>query len=96
MKSEIESGREALSASRDKLSQDIVAVAGNATDLLKNIGGRQLDSAREALSDARSAVTREATQAAGSAESYIHAHPWKAMGAAASAGMLLGLLLARR
>jgi hypothetical protein len=50
MKSDIELGREALSASRDKLSQDIVAVAGNAADLLKNIGERKLDSAKEAFS----------------------------------------------
>jgi ElaB/YqjD/DUF883 family membrane-anchored ribosome-binding protein len=92
MKSEIEIGREALSASRDKLSTDIVAVAGDATDLLKKLGERKLDSAKEALSEARSAVTHEARQADG----YVRAHPWQAMGLAAAAGLVLGLLLARR
>jgi ElaB/YqjD/DUF883 family membrane-anchored ribosome-binding protein len=96
MKSDIELGREALSASRDKLSKDIVAVAGDATNLLKNLGERKLDSAKEALSEARSAVTREARQAAGSTEEYVHAHPWQAMAAAGAVGLLLGLLLARR
>jgi ElaB/YqjD/DUF883 family membrane-anchored ribosome-binding protein len=95
MKSDIEVGRDALSASREKLSKDIAAAAGNATELLKNLGERKLDSAKEALAEARSAVTDEARHAAGSAESYVRAHPWKAMGVAASAGLLLGLVLAR-
>jgi ElaB/YqjD/DUF883 family membrane-anchored ribosome-binding protein len=96
MKSDIELGREALSASRDKLSQDIVAVAGNAADLLKNIGERKLDSAKEAFSEARSTVVSEARQAAGSADGYVRAHPWTALGVATAAGLLVGLVLARR
>jgi ElaB/YqjD/DUF883 family membrane-anchored ribosome-binding protein len=96
MKSEIEIGRDALSASRDKLSKDIVAVAGDATALLKNLGERKLDSAKDALSEARTAVTQEARQAADSAEGYVRAHPWQAIGMAAAAGMALGLLLGRR
>jgi ElaB/YqjD/DUF883 family membrane-anchored ribosome-binding protein len=96
MKSEIEIGREALSASRDKLSKDIVAVAGDAAGLLKNLGERKLDSAREALSEVRTAVRHEARQAGGSADGFVRAHPRKAMGLAAAAGLVLGLLLALR
>jgi ElaB/YqjD/DUF883 family membrane-anchored ribosome-binding protein len=95
MKSDIELGREALGASRDKLSKDIADVAGDATGLLKNISERGLGSAKEALSDARTAVTREGRQAAGYADDLVRAHPWKALGAAAAAGLVLGLLLGR-
>jgi ElaB/YqjD/DUF883 family membrane-anchored ribosome-binding protein len=96
MKSDIEMGREALSASRDKLSKDIVGVANDAADLLKNVAERRLDSAKVALSDAHANLTHEARHAAGSAQHYVRAHPWKAMGAATAAGVVLGLLLARR
>jgi ElaB/YqjD/DUF883 family membrane-anchored ribosome-binding protein len=96
MKNELEIGTEALSASRDTLSKDIVALAGEASNLLKSFSGQKLDSAKEALSGAQSAVSDGAKEFAGVANEYVNTHPWKAMGAAAAAGVLLGLLLARR
>ena len=96
MKTENETGLNALNASRDRLSKDVVAIAGDASDLLKNVASQKLDSAKQALTQAQTAVTSEARQFAGSADGFVQMHPWKAVGAAGAIGMVLGMLLARR
>jgi ElaB/YqjD/DUF883 family membrane-anchored ribosome-binding protein len=76
---------EALHASGQKLSQDIAAVAGDATTVLQQAG-------RESQ-----AVQRERVgQAAASAQRQVELHPWALAGACGVLGLALGLLLARR
>ena len=96
MKTELQTGMQALSASGDKLSKDIVAAAGEATGALKNFSGQTLSSAKEALSGANTAVAVRAKEFAGVTDGYARTHPWQAIGAAAAVGVVLGLLLARR
>jgi ElaB/YqjD/DUF883 family membrane-anchored ribosome-binding protein len=83
-------------AGRDKLSADIAAVAGEAGELLKEYSEEKLLRARHVLTDAQSAVAGRATELRAVAGDYVHAHPWRAVGAAGVAGLVLGLLLARR
>jgi ElaB/YqjD/DUF883 family membrane-anchored ribosome-binding protein len=85
-----------LQASRDKLAQDIAAVAAEAADLLKDATGRGLGRAQDALDEARAVLRDGGSEAAGAARAYVRAHPLKTLGIAAAAGLALGLLLARR
>jgi ElaB/YqjD/DUF883 family membrane-anchored ribosome-binding protein len=91
-----QTGAQALIDSGNKLSQDLRDTAGEAGDLLKGYGKDKLQEAREALTEAHAAATDGAKQLQGVADEFVHAHPWKAVGAAAAAGLIVGLLVARR
>ena len=81
---------------RDKLAADIAAAAGDARELLKEFSDGKLRRARRALLDAQSAITGRAGDIGTVAGGYAHAHPWRTVGLAGAAGLLLGVLLARR
>ena len=85
-----------LQASRDKLAHDIAAVAAEAADLFKDAGGRGFGRVQEALDEARSALRDGGGEMAGATRAYVQAHPLQTLGVAAAAGLVLGLLLARR
>lgn len=93
---------EALSREYHKFIVDI-------ENLLKetaNLSGDELILAREKLSErvneARTSVTsisndlaQRAAKSAAKANRKVHEEPWKAMGGAAAAGLILGMLFAR-
>jgi ElaB/YqjD/DUF883 family membrane-anchored ribosome-binding protein len=93
-----------------KLMEDLRAVVADAEELLKATAGEtgeRIKAARvkaeESLKTARAriaaqeAVLLEKTKAvAGAAEAYVRANPWKGVGIAAVAGLILGILAARR
>lgn len=97
-------------ASRDKLVQDMRVVIADAEDLLRataNQAGEKIAVARERIQDslhqakvklaeAEALVTERARQAARYTDEYVHENPWRAIGAAAGIGLLLGLLIGRR
>jgi ElaB/YqjD/DUF883 family membrane-anchored ribosome-binding protein len=90
------SGAEALIASGNKLSRDIKETAGEAGDLLKGYGKDKLQTARNAIAEAHASATGGARQLQGATGDLISAHPWKAAGIAAAAGLVVGLLISRR
>jgi ElaB/YqjD/DUF883 family membrane-anchored ribosome-binding protein len=93
-----------------KLMEDLRAVVADAEELLKATAGEtgeRIKAARvkaeESLKTARAriaaqeAVLLAKTKAmAADAEEYVRANPWKGVGMAAVAGLILGLLIARR
>ena len=96
--------------SQEQLISDFKAVVADTEALLRataNQGGEKLDEvrahARESLRVVRErlvvaedlllARTREAARAT---DTYVHEHPWQAMGVAGGLGMLVGLLLRRQ
>ncbi len=95
---------------RDKLVQDMKVVIADAEDLLRataSQAGEKISVARERIQDslhqakvklaeAEAMVTERAKQAARYTEEYVQENPWRAVGAAAAIGLLLGLLLSRR
>lgn len=87
---------ESFRGSREKLSKEIGSMVNEASDLLKNFSEENLESARATLSKAQSAITDGAKQYADMTDEYVHANPWKTLGVAAAAGLLIGILLARR
>ncbi|HWN81995.1 MAG TPA: DUF883 family protein [Candidatus Udaeobacter sp.] len=97
-------------AARDQLVADLKAVVADAEELLratKDAAGEKVSAARaraEAtigkarakLASAEDAAVERAKDAAKSADDYVHEHPWNAVGIAAAAGIVIGVLLARR
>jgi len=97
-------------AARDQLVADLKAVVADAEELLratKDAAGEKVSAARaraEAtigkarakLASAEDAAVERAKDAAKSADDYVHEHPWNAVGIAAAAGVVIGVLLARR
>ena len=89
---------------------DFRAVVDSAEDLVRataDLGGERLAALRarvdESLklmkarvSDAQAAVAKRAKADAQAADAYVHDNPWKTVGVAAGAGLLVGVLLARR
>jgi ElaB/YqjD/DUF883 family membrane-anchored ribosome-binding protein len=95
---------------RDPLVSNMRAVIADAEELLKATTGatgeriaaararaeETLRSARERLANLDEAMVDQAKEAARTADQYVHEHPWGAVGVAAVAGLLLGVLISRR
>lgn len=94
----------------DKLVKDLKSVVGDADDLLKELAGStaegfvsartrvegRLNDARARLAEARIAVAERAKGIAVAGTDYAKENPWKVLGGAALAGVIIGLLLRRR
>ncbi len=96
--------------STDKVVQDLRLVVADTEELLKATASQtgeriaaartraeeSLKAARARLDDAQEALAERTRAAARATDAYVHENPWKAIGAAAVAGVLLGALIARR
>jgi ElaB/YqjD/DUF883 family membrane-anchored ribosome-binding protein len=101
---------EAVSVARDQLVTDMKAVIADAEDLLKATAGaageriaaararaeETLRAAKAKLAELDGAMADRAKHAARATDQYVHEHPWSAVGIAAAAGLLVGVLIARR
>lgn len=96
-------------ASKEKLMQDFRMVMADAEELLRATAGQagekvaaareriqeNLATAKARLTDAESAMIGEAKHAAKATDEYVHDNPWKAIGVAASVGVIVGMLIGR-
>lgn len=94
----------------DKLVKDLQTVIEDAEALLKataNQAGEKvqeararaqesLGAARERLESMKDDAMRQARELVDDGEEYVRENPWKAIGIAAGAGLLIGLLVSRR
>ena len=96
MKNQLNAGAETFQGGKEKLSKEIGGMVNDATDLLKQLSEEKLESAKATLSQARTVVTDGAKHYAEVTDDYVRANPWKVLGVAATAGVLVGILLARR
>ncbi len=97
-------------AQKDKLMADLRAVISDAEELLRlgadQTGDRasewrgrvqeRITEARLKLADLQDSAIERAKAAGHAADDYVHDHPWKAIGAAAGVGLIIGLLIGRR
>ena len=97
-------------ASKDQLVSDFKVVVADAEALLKataSQGGekvaevrakaeKSLHAAKIALAEAQFVVFEKSKKAANSTDVYVHYHPWKSIGFAASVGLVVGLLIGRK
>ena len=97
-------------AQKDKLMTDLRTVISDAEELLR-LGAEQtgasavewrakvqerITQARHKLTDLQDTAIERAKAAGHAADDYVHEHPWKAIGAAADIGLIVGLLIGRR
>jgi ElaB/YqjD/DUF883 family membrane-anchored ribosome-binding protein len=96
--------------SKEKLVADLKVVVADAEELLRataSQAGEKVSAARERiqaslatakvkLSDAERALLGKTKEAAKAADEYVRDNPWQAVGAAAAAGFVLGILIGRR
>ena len=95
--------------SKEKLMQDLRVVVADAEELLRATASQagekvaaareriqeNLAAAKERLAIAQQHVTAKAKQAAKVTDEYVHENPWKAVGIAAGAGLIIGMLISR-
>ena len=96
--------------SRGKLVSDVKAVVDDAEAYLSASVGqtgevyaatrmkleRTLDATKARIADTHRALTEKARTAARATDGYVHESPWTSIAVGAGAGLLLGVLLARR
>ena len=96
--------------SKDKLVADLKIVVADAEELLRATASQagekvgvareriqvSLANARVKLVEAERALAERTRQAAKVADEYVHENPWQAVGIAAAAGLVLGVLISRR
>ena len=96
--------------SKDKLITDMKVVLADVEDLLRSAAGAtgdtaaalrekasvKLKAATEKLTGLQDAALLKGKEAAKMTDEYVHANPWKAVGVAAAAGFLIGLLVNRK
>ena len=95
--------------SKEKLMQDLRVVVADAEELLRATAGQagekvaaareriqeNLAAAKVRLAVAQDAVVAKTKQAARATDDYVHENPWKAVGIAAGAGLIVGMLISR-
>jgi ElaB/YqjD/DUF883 family membrane-anchored ribosome-binding protein len=101
---------EASLATKEKLAADLKTVIADAEELLSLTStqtgdkvaelrlrmGDNLRAARHKLEDAEAAIRDKAREAARATDDYVHENPWRSIGVAAGAGLVIGLLIGRR
>jgi len=97
-------------ASKQKLVADLKVVVADAEELLRataSQAGEKVSAARERiqaslatakvkLTDAERVLVDKTKDAAKVADEYVRDNPWQAVGIAAAAGLVLGVLISRR
>src|SRR5208283_217918 len=92
---------------RDKLVADLKVVINDAEELLKITAGqagekvaavrdkvqRGLEQAKAKLVEIEGKAVDQTKAAARATDAYVHENPWKAVGIAAGAGLLFGILI---
>ena len=96
--------------SKDKLVADLKVVVADAEELLRataSQAGEKVSAARERiqaslatakvkLADAERVLLEQTKKAAKVTDDFVHDNPWQAVGIAAAAGLVLGVLISRR
>ena len=95
--------------STDKLLDDLKTVVNDAEELLRATAGQagermseararaeaSVRAARERLSSVQDDVLEHTKEIAEEADAYVRKNPWQAVGIAAAAGIILGLMMRR-
>jgi len=95
---------------KEKLVADLRQVISDAEELMRATAhqtdgkiaelrdriGENLRQARYKLVDAEEAIKAKTREVARATDDYVHENPWKAIGVAAGAGLIVGLLIGRR
>lgn len=106
----MDSNNTSAAASKEKLMEDLRLVVADAEELLRATASQAGEGAVAArariqeslqvvkgrLAAAESAVIERGRQAAKATDQYVHNNPWQSIGISACAGVIVGMLIARR
>ena len=95
---------------KEKLMSDLKVVIADAEELLKMTAGQvgdkatelrgrmqtRLEQAKAELARVQAAAGVKAKEAGQATDAYVRENPWQAVGIAAGAGLLIGMLISRR
>ena len=84
----IADGKRLLEAAADVSGEGVAVARGTFEEKFANARAKLTDTSRTAIEKTR--------ESAATIDAYVHHSPWKAIGVAAAAGMLIGILVARR
>lgn len=101
---------DAVTAARQQMLADLKAVVADSEELLRATTGavdERAAAARARISESLRAAKAKIDEldaemldrikdAAKSTDDYVHEHPWRAVGIAAAAGLLIGVVIAKR
>ena len=87
--------RKAISGAEDMLTQAASATGEKAAEL-RSQALHQLQALRQRMNDAQATAIRQGKAAARATDEYVHENPWRSIVAAASIGVVVGLLISRR
>lgn len=85
----------AIDAAEDMLTQAANATGEKATEL-RSRALQQLQALRERLEEVQETALAQGKAAARATDDYVHDNPWRSILAAASVGVVVGLLIGRR
>lgn len=85
----------AISGAEEMLTQAASATGEKAAEL-RGRALEQLKALRERLADVQHTAVEKSRAAAHATDDYVHDHPWRSILAAASLGVVVGLLISRR
>ena len=86
---------EAISGAEDMLAQAATSTGEKAAEL-RGRALQQLKALRERMHEARHAAAHHSRAAARATDDFVHDHPWRSILAAASVGVVVGMLIGRR
>jgi len=106
----MDSKNASAAASKKKLMEDLRLVVADAEELLRATASQagegavvarariqeSLQVVKGRLSAAEAAVIERTRQAAKATDQYVHDNPWQSIGISACAGVIVGMLIARR
>ncbi|MER1967729.1 DUF883 family protein [Castellaniella sp. GW247-6E4] len=80
----------------EKLLREAAEATGDKAADLRERALKAVDRGREALSETQENLLQQGRKVVHDTDEYVQANPWKAVGIAGVAGLLLGALLSRR
>ncbi|CAM3829922.1 hypothetical protein CDEN61S_03909 [Castellaniella denitrificans] len=80
----------------EKLLREAAEATGDKAADLRSRALKALDQGREALSETQANLLEQGRRVVHDTDEYVQSNPWKAVGIAGVAGLLLGALLSRR
>lgn len=86
----------ALVRDAQALFDEATAAGGAKAEELRAQGMKMLDHAIAVAHDLQETAIRKGRKIAHDADDYVHENPWRAIGIAGVAGLLIGMLIAKR
>lgn len=80
----------------ESLLKETALLTGDELTLARGKLNDRVSEARDSVSTISETLTRRASKSAAKANREVHDEPWKAIGGAAAAGLILGMLFSRK